>query len=86
MTARMTTALAAAALIAGIAVTAQNASAMPIAGLDNAVATAADVSGAQIQDTAYVCGPFRCHFVPGGYYAPRPFFRPRFFGGWGRRW
>lgn len=65
-----------------------NASAMPVMGIDPAVVTGTD-AGASLDQVAWVCGPFRCHWVrPRPVFYGGPYYRP--FGwhrgyGW-RRW
>ncbi len=70
----------AAAVLGAAACGVGTASAMPLAGLDSAVATGSDLAP-MVQDARWVCGPFRCHWAPNVYYRPR-FWGPR----WYRRW
>jgi len=82
------TALAAAAVLVTAGLGASTASAMPVAGLDTAVAASA---GAQVDNVRWVCGPFGCHWAPNRYYwGPRyhRYYGPRFYGPrfYGRRW
>jgi hypothetical protein len=68
-------ALATGLSIAGIGFAASSASALPMSGIDPAIATPSDVAQG-VQDVRWVCGPWGCHWAPGwGYY-----------GGWHRPW
>jgi hypothetical protein len=62
-----------------------SASAMPMSGLDPAVATPADLTK-NVEPVRWVCGPYRCHRVHGwhrrywwgpgyGFYGPGPWWR-----------
>ena len=66
------TALAAAAVLATAGLVSSSASAMPMPG----VTTLQDQAPAQIEQARYVCGRWGCRWVPNGYWAPRPFYRP----------
>jgi len=58
------------------------ASAMPISGL----APAANALATDVQQAAWVCGPFRCWWRPGWGYGYRRYWGPRPYWGWRRRW
>jgi len=75
------TALAAAAILMTAGFGATRASAMPVAGLAPAVEQA---GGAQIDNVRWVCGPYRCRWVPNRFYGPPRFYGPRRFYGPGR--
>ncbi|WP_131114156.1 hypothetical protein [Lichenihabitans psoromatis] len=76
--------------LGGLAAQTIGASAMPMVDLNPAaVAHSGEVSG--VQETRWVCGPYRCFWRPNyGYYGPRPVYGPRpFYGhpyGWHRPW
>jgi len=81
MNIQLKSAVLAVAVLGSVALGAGGASAMPLAGIDSAVATQSDLS-LQPQEARWVCGPFRCHWAP-NYYRPAPrFWGPR----WHRRW
>jgi hypothetical protein len=61
------------------------AAALPLAGLDPAIARDAGPAG-QIEQARWVCGPYRCWWRPNYYYGPGYGYGygPRW--GYGRRW
>lgn len=77
--------VAAAAVLLSAGIVSGSASAMPANGLTSAVPQAAG----GVEKVAWVCGPYRCWWQPGGYW-----YRPGWgwhggWGGWGwhgRRW
>jgi hypothetical protein len=74
-------ALAAGVILGGLGLAGGAASALPVGGLDPAIAVPADAQG--LQDVRWVCGPYGCRWVPGPYWGPRwghPYW------GWGHRW
>jgi hypothetical protein len=75
-------ALATGLTLAGFGFAASSASAMPISGIDPAVVTSSDIAQG-VQDVAWVCGPWGCHWRPNRYWGPRPYYRP---WGWHRHW
>jgi hypothetical protein len=89
MKASLKYALATGLTLTGIGFAASSASALPMSGLDPAVATSADVAQG-VQDVRWVCGPWGCHWAPNywGYGWRRPW---GWHGGYGwhrgwRRW
>jgi hypothetical protein len=66
-------ALAASIALGGASLLANTASAMPMSGLDKAVATVS-VAQDNVQDAAWICRPWGCRWVPGWGYG---------YGGWG---
>jgi hypothetical protein len=68
-------ALAGSVVLGGIGVAGTAVSAMPLQGLDPAIATPADQQA--VQNVGWVCGPYHhCHWV-------RPYYRPwGYYGGW----
>jgi hypothetical protein len=73
------TMLAAAVTAAGLGLGAQQASALPLAGLDPALVTGAE-TGLHVDHVRWVCGPYRCVWRPNVYrVVPRPYY-------WGPRW
>lgn len=79
--------LAAGLGLSGIGLTAASASAMPMSGLDPAIAKPADIATG-VEKARWICGPYGgCRWVPGWrYWGPRyRYWRP--YGYWGpRRW
>jgi len=77
--------LAAGLALAAAGLTASSASAMPMNGLDPAVATTSDLAANNTESVAYVCGPWGCRWRP-NYWGPRPYgYGYRRFGGYGYR-
>ncbi|WP_245257527.1 hypothetical protein [Methylocapsa acidiphila] len=58
---------------------APSASAMPIAGLGSAAQADAP---AGVEKARWICGPYRCRWVPGWrrYWGPRPYWRRPYYG------
>ena len=75
-------ALVAATALGGASLIAPAASAMPISGL----APAANARATDVQQAAWVCGPYRCWWRPGWGYGYRRWWGPRPYWGWRRRW
>jgi hypothetical protein len=74
-------ALVAATVLSGAGLIAPAASAMPVGGL----ATATNQLAADVQNVAWVCGPYRCWWRPNYYWGARRWWGPRWGWGW-RRW
>ena len=92
MIVQLKSAILASALIGAATLAGGVAQAMPAAGLDPAVAVGSDLAP-MVQDARWVCGPYRCRWVPNRWVAPRPFWGPRPFyhrpyryWGWRRHW
>jgi len=73
---------------AGIA---SEASAMPMSGLDPAVATTSDLAQNNVEAVRWVCGPWGCHWRPNywggyGYGYRRHWGGYGYRGGWHRGW
>ena len=75
-------ALVAATALGGVSLIAPAASAMPISEL----APAANALATDVQQAAWVCGPYRCWWRPGWGYGYRRWWGPRPYWGWRRRW
>jgi hypothetical protein len=75
-------ALVAATVLGGAGLVAPAASAMPMSGL----ATATDQLAGDVQNVAWVCGPYRCWWRPNYWgWGYRRWWGPRWGWGW-RRW
>lgn len=80
MTMSIKIAMAGAIALGGALLVAAPASAAPM--LDPGVAHTSTLDGAKPEAVRWVCGPYRCFWRPNyGFYGPRPFYRPRFYGG-----
>ena len=77
--------LAAGVALGGLSLQAGTASAMPM--IDTAPAVVAHAEGiAGVEQTRWVCGPYRCFWRP-NFYGPRPFYGYGFRGpGWRGGW
>lgn len=78
--------LAAGLGLSGIGLAATSVAAMPMSGLDPAVAKPADIATG-VENVRWICGPYGgCRWVPGWrYWGPHRYWRP--YGYWGpRRW
>jgi len=74
--------LAAGLTFAAADLAASSASAMPMNGLDPAVATTSDLALNNVETVRYVCGPWGCRWVPGYRYG---YGYRRHWGGYGYR-
>ncbi len=72
------TVLTAGTVLSAATLFAQPAAAVPVSNL----APAADELSIT-QNVAWACGPFRCWWTPGYYYAPRVYYRPAYAYGYG---
>jgi len=86
--------LAAGLTLSAAGLAASSASAMPMNGLDPAVATTSDLAQNHVEAVRWVCGPWGCHWRP-NYWGPRPYYGYRRYGygyrggwhrGYYRRW
>lgn len=75
MNRKMKMVLVAGVALAGLGFAAEAASAMPMRGLDAGVAQVSDVQQG-VQDVRYICGHWRCHWVPGPYWHGPYWHRP----------
>lgn len=92
MNAKIKVALVAGLALGGLGFAAESASAMPMQGLDGAVAHQSDVQQG-VQNVRYICGYWGCRWVPGPYwggygygYGYRPYWGYRRWGYWHRRY
>lgn len=76
--------IAAATGFGGTSLAAQPVSAMPMSGLDPALATASD-EAKNVENARWICGPWGCRWVPGWrpWWGPGPYWGSRGRYGWG---
>jgi hypothetical protein len=81
MNTKLKLALAAGIALGGAGLLTGSASAMPMSGLDKAIATTVDTQS-NVQEAAWICRPWGCHWVPGWRYWGGPGYGYGYGYGW----